>query len=29
MITSFMYHCCDSIDGPLWLTEVSKQQAVP
>ncbi|KAI9912371.1 hypothetical protein PsorP6_005068 [Peronosclerospora sorghi] len=21
MITSFMYHVCDSIDGPLWLTE--------
>lgn len=22
MATSFLYHCCDSIDGPLWLTEV-------
>lgn len=22
MVTSFLYHCCDSIDGPLWLTEV-------
>jgi len=21
MTTSFMYHVCDSIDGPLWLTE--------
>ncbi|EEY61896.1 uncharacterized protein PITG_13856 [Phytophthora infestans T30-4] len=21
MATSFMYHVCDSIDGPLWLTE--------
>ncbi|KAG7401324.1 hypothetical protein PHYBOEH_001740 [Phytophthora boehmeriae] len=21
MVTSFMYHVCDSIDGPLWLTE--------
>ncbi|KAJ0409829.1 hypothetical protein P43SY_005723 [Pythium insidiosum] len=21
MLTSFMYHVCDSIDGPLWLTE--------
>ncbi|KAL4158337.1 hypothetical protein PRNP1_004115 [Phytophthora ramorum] len=21
MITSFMYHVCDSIDSPLWLTE--------
>lgn len=21
MVTSFMYHCCDSIDGPIWLTE--------
>ncbi|TMW63397.1 hypothetical protein Poli38472_002338 [Pythium oligandrum] len=21
MVTSFLYHCCDSIDGPLWLTE--------
>lgn len=28
MVTSFFYHCCDSIDGPLWLTEVCSSLSV-
>lgn len=24
MLTSFLYHCCDSIDDSLWLSEVKR-----